>query len=752
MTVAVENPDTIYSPTGTATGPFATVWSYAAATEVVVLIETDGVEGAPLAAGTGYTLVSTPRGAGGYTGAVTLTASGRPVNGWQVGATQRLVVRRRTRDAQDQPFGQVDGFRPPTSEAAWDADARRSQEHRAGYARAVKAPAGEAGFAYPPLAQRASKWAFWDVFGNLIGAAGAVMGVPVTEFMASVLTISTKAGFIDFLGLVPAIDHYGGDGTGVVDASTAVAAANLSGRVLTLAGRTYRISQDTTISAPLAVEVGASFTIDAGKTLTITGDLDVRGHHQVFKGAGSVVLAGNNRDVEALWFGGSIADVAPGVLKAFNAGARHIHLPQMPCGWTTGIKLDTSAGARWLDLWFHNDVAMSAAGITALGYRRPGASNTGMVLALNGDNVVVYETGLGQHGRFLDFRGTAVTSGMTITRSGSTVTVGVTAHGLTVGKTAYIETIDQPEYSGAWTVASVPNANTFTFNIGSATPASPATGPLCLAGHETGHFNDNRVKVTGIEFRGFFRGMYTTRTSGWCRELIGRFNAVTWESGRDSSFFKIEDYLGVGNKTGIYYIDPVADALSNGVTLNHCYEVFAGGSGSQGGMVFAGIQGLLGKGNSIDICSGGSYCLSLVGVTDAPIEFIWISSDLVTSPSHRGVSAVECFRSELILPVLVNQAVGVVTDVGTKSADNSMIIRLGVTENVQLCNWLDFGSDGATIPDGYDIRTACPRTGANYEFYQASGGKTFLGEGKMRGSSYTPSLGAGSVVTSPRFI
>lgn len=77
----------------------------------------------------------------------------------------------------------------------------------------------------------------------------------------------------------------------------------------------------------------------------------------------------------------------------------------------------------------------------------------------------------------------------TITRNGSVVTVETTtAHGFTsprdnywsadgVGNIATIAGADQAAYNGEWPVT-VLNATTFTFNLGLATPDSPATGTL----------------------------------------------------------------------------------------------------------------------------------------------------------------------------------------------------------------------------------------------------------------------------------
>jgi len=68
-----------------------------------------------------------------------------------------------------------------------------------------------------------------------------------------------------------------------------------------------------------------------------------------------------------------------------------------------------------------------------------------------------------------------------ITRSGTTVTVVLTAHGLVVGNRAFIQGATQPEYNGWQYVATQADANTFTFELAaSQTPTTPATGTITV--------------------------------------------------------------------------------------------------------------------------------------------------------------------------------------------------------------------------------------------------------------------------------
>lgn len=68
-----------------------------------------------------------------------------------------------------------------------------------------------------------------------------------------------------------------------------------------------------------------------------------------------------------------------------------------------------------------------------------------------------------------------------VTRSGTTVTVALTAHGLSVGNRVLLSGANQTDYNGWKTVATVVNANTFTVELPSAlTPATPATGTVIV--------------------------------------------------------------------------------------------------------------------------------------------------------------------------------------------------------------------------------------------------------------------------------
>lgn len=68
---------------------------------------------------------------------------------------------------------------------------------------------------------------------------------------------------------------------------------------------------------------------------------------------------------------------------------------------------------------------------------------------------------------------------VTLTRSGSTVTATCTGHGFTAGQRVRIQGATEHQYNGLWKIATVPDANTFTYSVWSDyTPNSPATGTI----------------------------------------------------------------------------------------------------------------------------------------------------------------------------------------------------------------------------------------------------------------------------------
>lgn len=80
---------------------------------------------------------------------------------------------------------------------------------------------------------------------------------------------------------------------------------------------------------------------------------------------------------------------------------------------------------------------------------------------------------------------------VSITSSGRTATVAWTGHGKAVGDAIGILGADQASYNGAWTVASVPDANTLTYEMFEPASATPATGTV------TGRAADKNISIIG---------------------------------------------------------------------------------------------------------------------------------------------------------------------------------------------------------------------------------------------------------------
>lgn len=101
---------------------------------------------------------------------------------------------------------------------------------------------------------------------------------------------------------------------------------------------------------------------------------------------------------------------------------------------------------------------------------------------------------------------TAVQSAVSITSSGRIATVTKTAHGKSVGDPIAILGANEASYLGVWRVATVPTANTLTYEMFEAASASPATGSpvmsdadenIIIDGEGTFDFNEANQTVSG---------------------------------------------------------------------------------------------------------------------------------------------------------------------------------------------------------------------------------------------------------------
>jgi hypothetical protein len=101
----------------------------------------------------------------------------------------------------------------------------------------------------------------------------------------------------------------------------------------------------------------------------------------------------------------------------------------------------------------------------------------------------------------------------TYSQSGTTVTVTATAHGLTAGNTVYIEITSGNGVEGTYTVATVPNANTFTYTAGtSLTTSGDLYLPLTPGADNSAYADITFLRVEGDIYDPPSEGSYPTTT------------------------------------------------------------------------------------------------------------------------------------------------------------------------------------------------------------------------------------------------
>lgn len=86
-----------------------------------------------------------------------------------------------------------------------------------------------------------------------------------------------------------------------------------------------------------------------------------------------------------------------------------------------------------------------------------------------------------------------------LTRTGSTATATVTAHGYEVGEYALIDGANQTGYNGGWKITAK-TTNTFDWDLGSLTPTTPATGTITAARAKAAFRSadkDKYIKING---------------------------------------------------------------------------------------------------------------------------------------------------------------------------------------------------------------------------------------------------------------
>lgn len=140
MTTPTATPEQSYSPSGSSTGPFATVFGYESSSQVgVSTIDADEVKTA-LTLGVDFTVAATGGDSLANGGDVTLVSDAVPSGGWAGG---RVAIERLTPAEQDLDLPNDEGLQPEDIEDALDKLMRIVQELRAGLLRSLKVNIGE---------------------------------------------------------------------------------------------------------------------------------------------------------------------------------------------------------------------------------------------------------------------------------------------------------------------------------------------------------------------------------------------------------------------------------------------------------------------------------------------------------------------------------------------------------------------------------------------------------------------------------
>lgn len=153
---------TVFLPTGTAAGPFATGWNYNAAEDVAAYLELAGVRQPDLTQGVDFTVTGATPSVNG--GSVTLDPSVVPEDEWAEG--DRLVLYRRTVKRQSLQLPDTEGHKPQATERALDRLMRSAEEGADALADTLRTPVGEGGLTLHPAAARAGKLLAFDDSGK----------------------------------------------------------------------------------------------------------------------------------------------------------------------------------------------------------------------------------------------------------------------------------------------------------------------------------------------------------------------------------------------------------------------------------------------------------------------------------------------------------------------------------------------------------------------------------------------------------
>lgn len=200
------------------------------------------------------------------------------------------------------------------------------------------------------------------------------------------------------------------------------------------------------------------------------------------------------------------------------------------------------------------------------------------------------------------------------------------------------------------------------------------------------------------------------------------------------------------DSTFIFATDDIADAFSNGITIQNCASV-----GATMESIFAKNWQLI----SIDGCgfdggSGGTAAAYFLGCQDVFISKSFISSDISTT--RQGVRFEGSHSSVVQACTIVNNSIGVcilgVNGLATKIVIDSNKLDGNATNDVLLTNY----ARGCKIINNH-FGKQMSRTGANYEVYGSTTGTDYniVGFNTFAGVYYALAAGSNSLITGNMF-
>ncbi len=173
----------------------------------------------------------------------------------------------------------------------------------------------------------------------------------------------------------------------------------------------------------------------------------------------------------------------------------------------------------------------------------------------------------------------ATKSVSSMTRSGSTVTVVTsTSHGYVTGEYVLIAGASPSAYNGGWKIT-VTNATTFTFDIGTATPSSPATGTITSARAKAAFraadvnkyikINNGLCKIkvvtSAVEIKADILSVLSSKTESeaglWSLEVESWSDTYGYPAA--CAFFQQRLYLGGSNQQPITVWGSMVDSFEN---------------------------------------------------------------------------------------------------------------------------------------------------------------------------------------------